>query len=113
MKLGPNQTVACPHCGALAHYRTLVDIASPLAAHLQRKSRKGTFAGALSLSGLHLGRGACARALGLDCRIGKVSSHHIIHQGRNTLGPTQMIRRSRGERRRRFGPFAGWSAWML
>ena len=24
MKLGPNQIVACPHCGALAHYRTLV-----------------------------------------------------------------------------------------
>ena len=24
MKLGPNQIVACSHCGALAHYRTLV-----------------------------------------------------------------------------------------
>ena len=24
MILGPNQIVACPHCGALAHYRTLV-----------------------------------------------------------------------------------------
>jgi len=24
MKLGPNQIIACPHCGALAHYRALV-----------------------------------------------------------------------------------------
>ena len=24
MKLGPNQIVACPHCGTLAHYRALV-----------------------------------------------------------------------------------------
>ena len=24
MKLGPNQIIACPHCGTIAHYRALV-----------------------------------------------------------------------------------------